>query len=53
MELRFNAMLYSDLGNENVHFCRIWPAGRQFPTPALNGAYSSQDFYMQLIWAVK
>jgi len=42
MELRFDAMMYSNLGMEilmrvmpNVHAGRIWPAGRRFLTPAL------------------
>jgi len=42
MELRFDAMLYSNLGNENSYAghikCSLGPhlaAGRRFPTPAL------------------
>jgi len=45
MVLRFNAILYSNLGNKTSdadhtkclpYADRIWPAGRRFPTPALN-----------------
>ena len=32
MELRFDAILPSKLGNENSDVGRIWPAGRRFPT---------------------
>jgi len=40
MDIRFEAILYSKLGNENydvvipnVHAGRIWPEGRRFLTP--------------------
>jgi len=44
MLLRFDKMLYSNLGNENsgggqsnVHGGRIWPVGRRFPTSGPTG----------------
>jgi len=43
MELRFDAILYSKLRNENsnsgrskFHAGRIWPADRRLPTPGLD-----------------
>jgi len=43
MELRFDAMLYSNLGNEifdagNIKCSRGWHSARGFPTPGLDSA---------------
>jgi len=51
MELCFDAMLYSNLGNENsqvaisdVH------AGRRFPTPALDASFFLSYKALKLPW---
>jgi len=50
MELGFDAILYSKLGNgnsdaavSNVHAGRIWPPGRRFPAPVLKSDVSASD----------
>ena len=57
MELRFDAILYSKLRNENsnsgrskFHAGRIWPADRRLPTPGLDKYGKEWKFYRK--WCI-